>query len=184
MRSAFLGDIDNSVTRLLDNSMARSIELLHKHEIDGCDEAKESCEVVPVKAFASESNYGEEGEDDECDNFLNNLQLHQCVGASVAFESDAVGGHLETVFKESESPGNENDNVKRCVGLKHAHVLKFQMAVPGENHKDVAHDEQSNGENVLHLFGGYKVSVIRGFDCSMLRFFDALIARTFVLTFL
>lgn len=49
------------------------MRLLHKHEVDGGDEAEEGSEVVPVEAFALEADDGEEGEDDEGDDFLNDL---------------------------------------------------------------------------------------------------------------
>ena len=78
--------------------------LLHKHEIDGGDDAEESGCVVPVEALVLEHHVGDDGEDEERDALLYDLQLYEREGSSVAFKADAVGRHLTAVFEEGDEP--------------------------------------------------------------------------------
>ena len=107
--------------------------------------------MVPVEALTTETYDGEEGEDDEGDDFLHYLQLHQGIGATVALESNAVGGDLKTVFEEGETPRDEDDDEDGGFALEDTDILQFEMAIPRENHKDIAHYEECDGEDVLHF---------------------------------
>lgn len=49
---------------------------LHKHEIDGGDEAEEGGEVVPMQTLPPEEDARNDGKDDERHTFLYHLQLH------------------------------------------------------------------------------------------------------------
>lgn len=124
--------------------------LFHEDEIDGGNQAKEGCEMIPMETLSAKADDGEDGKDTERDDLLHNLELHEGVWASVSGESDPVGGYLEAVFKECKPPGNEYHDVERCVGLQYAGVLKFQMAIPCEDHEDIADDEQRYREYVMH----------------------------------
>ena len=45
-------------------------------------------------------------------------------------EIDTFGGHLETIFEESNAPTGEDDFPERFVAI-------FQVAVPGEGHENI-----------------------------------------------
>lgn len=106
--------------------------------------------MIPMQAFATECDNGEKRKYDEGNHFLHHLELHQRVGTAVALKANSVGRHLKTIFEEGQAPRDKDNDVKRGVALKYAHVLKFQVAVPSEDHKDIANDEQCDRENVLH----------------------------------
>jgi hypothetical protein len=62
----------------------------------------------------------------------------------VGLKADAVGGHLQTVFEESDHP---TDGYRYVEGL----MLKvFQMAVPGIGHEKVGADQQEDGKQTGH----------------------------------
>ena len=77
-------------------------------EIDGADEEQASDEMVPPQRHMKRQG-GEEDEHHEGDDLLDDLQLHECEGAAVALEADTVRRHLQAVFEECYSPGEEND---------------------------------------------------------------------------
>lgn len=106
--------------------------------------------MIPVQAFATKCNNGEKRKYHKGNHFLHHLELHQRVGTAVALKTNSVGGYLKTIFEEGQAPRDEDNDVERGVALKYTHVLKFQVAVPSEDHKDIAHDEQCDREYVLH----------------------------------
>ena len=106
--------------------------------------------MVPVEALATKTYDGEDGEDAEGNDFLYDLELHERVGTTVALKTDAIGRHLKAVFEEGEAPRDEDDDEERCFALQNADILQFEMAIPSENHENVAHNEEHDGENVLH----------------------------------
>ena len=63
---------------------------------------------------------------------------------AVAVKADAVGGHLEGVFKECDRPGKEHH---RPNGPERDDLcgLKLEVQVPGERHEGVRYDEQGDG---------------------------------------
>lgn len=71
---------------------------LVEHEVHRQHQADEGGKVVPVQRLALEEDGGEEGENHQCDDLLNDLELHQREGTSVLDEADAVGGHLEGIL--------------------------------------------------------------------------------------
>lgn len=79
-------------------------DLLHKYKVDRRYEAAEGGEVVPVQALSLEEYVGDDGENNERHTLLYHLELHQREWAAVATEPDTIGGHLTTVFEESDSP--------------------------------------------------------------------------------
>ena len=70
------------------------------------------------------------------DHFLDHFQLDQGKWSAVALKADAVCGHLQCVFKQSDSPTDKNDS-KEAKLLKAFHFPKFQMTVPGQCHKHI-----------------------------------------------
>ena len=104
--------------------------------------AGEPSEVIPFQRFA-EIGDGEDRENGECDHFLNGFELRggEFVGP------DAVRGHLETVFKESDAPTNHNH-------LPQGDAAELQVAVPGKSHEDVGNRQQNYGSHLdLSPFG-------------------------------
>jgi hypothetical protein len=89
--------------------------------------------VVPGQRLA-EVNIGEQGEDHKAHYFLDGFQLH----GRKMLAADAVGGHLNGVFKEGDSPGKE-DHKPQGFGFE-----VFEVAIPGVGHEDIAHKEHGN----------------------------------------
>ena len=69
--------------------------------------------MVPVELFALKHDAGKDGEDDEGDDFLYHLELHEGEGTSVAYESNLVGWHLHAVFEERYDPREGDDAEER-----------------------------------------------------------------------
>ena len=65
-----------------------------------------------MQRLATEENGGEDGEDYQGDNLLHNLQLHKREGASVTYETDAVGGNLARVLGKGDSPREEDYQIQ------------------------------------------------------------------------
>lgn len=77
---------------------------LLKYEIHRKHKTNESGKVVPVQLLSVEEEVGDDAENDQRDNLLYHLELHQREGAAVAFKSYAIGRHLAAILKESYSP--------------------------------------------------------------------------------
>ena len=131
-----------SNTKLYINKHSYSPLSLQKNEEHRSDEAAEGYEVVPLQRFASEADNGEHREDSDGDNLLDDLELHECEGTAIAHEADTVGGHLTGILEESQTPADENDNVKWGVVRDELHLLQLQVTVPSECHEDIRYDEQ------------------------------------------
>jgi hypothetical protein len=105
---------------------------LVKDEKDGQADAGEASGVIPTQFFA-EIGEGEDRKDGKSDDLLNRFEL-----SGVEFvRADAVGGHLETVFEESDAPTGEDD-------LPQSFTAIFKVAIPGEGHEDVGNGEKKN----------------------------------------
>ena len=73
--------------------------------------------------------------------FLDYLQLHQVEGTAVVDETYAVGGNLGAIFKESQSPTEENDRNQRP-SVRNLHLLQFQVPIPCESHEHIRCEQQ------------------------------------------
>ena len=131
-----------SNTKLYINKHSYSPLSLQKNEEHRSDEAAESYEVIPLQRLASETDDGEDGENSNRDYFLDNFQLHKRKSTAIAHEADTVGGHLTGILEESQTPADENDNVKWGVVRDELHLLQLQVTVPSECHEDIRYDEQ------------------------------------------
>ena len=58
-----------------------------------------------MELLALEEQVCDDAEDEQGDDFLYDLELHQCEGASVAHKSDSVGRYLAAVFQKCDNPG-------------------------------------------------------------------------------
>ena len=97
--------------------------------------------MVPVQRLALEEQGRENSEDDERDDLLDDLELHQRERPAVAREADAVGRNLAGILEERDAPRQEDDGKQGPMGGD-LHLLQLQMPVPSECHEDVGHDEQ------------------------------------------
>lgn len=59
--------------------------------------------MVPTKG-RMERDGGEDDKNHEGDYLLDDLELHQTEGPAVSFKTYAVGGYLQTVLKERDTP--------------------------------------------------------------------------------
>ena len=84
--------------------------LFHKHKIDGGDKADEGGEVVPPEGLATKHQSGQDGKDDERNDFLHHLELDERERSAIAFETYAVGRHLAHIFKQGNSPRKQYDH--------------------------------------------------------------------------
>ena len=77
----------------------------------------------------------ESDEDNKSDDLLNDFELHQAERASVALKAYAVSRNLQAVLKESDAPGEEDDEDKGCGIGKETGTLQLQVPVPGKRHE-------------------------------------------------
>ena len=59
--------------------------------------------MVPTKG-RMERDGGEDDKNHEGDYLLDDLELHQTEGPAVSFKTYAVGGYLQAVLKEGDTP--------------------------------------------------------------------------------
>ena len=109
-------------------------------EIDGGDEEEARHEMIPPQRHVKRQ-CGEKDENDQRNHLLNDLQLHQGERSAVALETYTVGGDLQAVLEESDSPREENNENKRCGVGEEPHVLELQMAVPRKRHKHIRREK-------------------------------------------
>ena len=105
--------------------------------------------MVPVEGFALETKGYDDGEDDEGDDLLENLELYQGEGAAIVQKADAVGGYLTHVSKQSDAPREEDDGNEGPVATD-ARFLQLQVTVPGEGHEDVGQNEEDDSGKTFH----------------------------------
>ena len=125
--------------------------LFQKYEENCQDQADKGRQMVPLDGLPLEHEHHYDGEDSERDNFLYHLELQQVERSAVACVADAVGRHGEAVFKECNTPREEDDQNEWPPGGD-LHFAEFQMPVPGEGHKDVGQNQHHNSPNSLHFF--------------------------------
>jgi hypothetical protein len=92
--------------------------------------ADEANAIVPTEGLAQIGD-GKNREDSKRSDFLNGFEL----GAVELIGADPVRGHLETILEKGYAPTGDDHFPERS-------IAKFQVAVPGEGHKDVGNGEQ------------------------------------------
>ena len=103
-----------------------------------------------MQRLALEEQRGEHSEDDERDDLLDDLELHERERSSVADETDAVRRNLARILEERDAPRKEDDGKQGPMGGD-LHLLQLQVPVPGEGHEDVGNDEQKDGVEAFHI---------------------------------
>ena len=87
-----------------------------KNEINSGDEAEASDNVVPLDVHVK-GNHREEDEHHQGDDLLQDLELHQREGTTIALEANAVGRHLQAILEKGNTPRQCNHSNHRQ-GLK------------------------------------------------------------------
>lgn len=90
-----------------------------------------------MQVVALEHDVGNDGEDRQRDAFLNDFQLDERKGTSIADESHAVGRHLTTILQKGNAPRKHDDTQQGPV-VADARLLKTKMPIPSKRHEDVA----------------------------------------------
>lgn len=124
--------------------------LFPKSEIDRRDQAQKRDHVVQPEGLGAENQQGENRKYAQRDNFLYDLKLDQRERTAVSGKTDAVCGYLEAVFKEGDPP-TYNDNKYERYGASAFRRIEFQVAVPGDGHKNVGHQQKSDRVQSFHI---------------------------------
>ncbi len=116
---------------------------LFEYKINGKDEEDGRYEVIPSE-LQVEGDDGEDDEDNECENLLDDFELHEVERTAVAVETNLIGRHLEAIFEKGDAPTDGNDGDEGKV-LKPFHFAELEVTIPCENHEDVGTKEESDG---------------------------------------
>ena len=114
--------------------------------------------MIPVDGLALEDGGHDEGEYNEGDAFLDDLELHQREGTSIDLRTDTVGGNHEGILEEGNAPRHEDDQDEGPVLDLRMNLLQLQIAVPGKRHERIADSKQHDGTNCArnHYWRGYE----------------------------
>ena len=111
--------------------------------------------MIPVNRLVLKHDVGDDAEYHERDAFLYDFQLHKGKRTAIACISHAVGGHLATIFKESDCPRKGNHADKRPIGTG-TRLLHTKMSIPCQCHEHVAQQEQQYCVYTTHNYLGFK----------------------------
>lgn len=129
-------------------------------KIHGQYQKQEPNEVIPLQRFIFEKNQGEYGKNKEGNHFLNHFELYQCKRTAVFLVTHTVGRHHKTIFQKSNQPTGQH-NAEKARFLKKTQVLKFQVTIPGESHKNIGQQQQGDGRDTAHKIVGIKVRLCK-----------------------
>ena len=128
--------------------------LFLKNKIHGqYQKAKSHC-MIPAKGFILKKEQREKHKNDQSNHFLNDFKLHQSKRSAIAFIPNAIGWNLKKVFKQSQSP-TDQDNRNETSVFKPFEFFKFEMSVPSQSHEDVGKDEQTDGDDAFHSMDSF-----------------------------
>ena len=68
--------------------------------------------MVPMELLVLENQVGNDGEDNQRDALLDDLELDEVEGTAIVDEADAVGGNLAAVLEEGDHPREGDDEVE------------------------------------------------------------------------
>lgn len=106
--------------------------------------------MVPMERFSFEQRSDNDGEHHQRHSLLNHLELHQRIGSSIAIETNAIGRHGQTVFKEGDTPRKHNHTNQRP-RVTNLHLLQLQMAIPCQGHQHIGPNQKQYGINTFHI---------------------------------
>ena len=98
--------------------------------------------MIPVERLTLKEDIGHGGKDYQRYALLDNLQLDERERTAVTIESQAVGGYLKAILEEGDAPREHNDTHQWPVAAD-TRLLEAQVTIPGQSHKDIAHEEQN-----------------------------------------
>ena len=94
-----------------------------------------------MQGLATETCDGVDGEYQQGDNLLNDLQLEEGERSAVSLETVVVGRNHKTILHKCQRPRDEDDDIEWCVTVQNVHILQLQVSVPCQSHEDVGHNE-------------------------------------------
>ncbi len=106
--------------------------------------------MIPLQWLPFEQDSYQYREDCQRNSLLDNLQLHNVERTAVLIEPDPVGRHLGAIFEECQSPRKQNDEKYRPA-RGNLHFLQLEMPIPGESHKNIGYNQQSDCQDSLHI---------------------------------
>ena len=93
--------------------------------------------MVPMQVCALKHDVGNDTEHRQRDALLDDLQLDEVEGSSILDEAEPIRRHLAAVFEEGDAP-REYDDPDEWPMVADPVLLKFQMPIPSQCHKDIA----------------------------------------------
>ena len=83
----------------------------------------------------------EDDENNQGDDLLNHLELHQTEWPAIVTKANAVSRHLKAILKQSQEPA-EQDDTEQWQMVKPAELLThLQMAIPSTRHENVGYNQ-------------------------------------------
>src|SRR5690606_11311147 len=132
------------------------------HEINGQNQIYKGFVVVGPEGLRLEDQKGESGKDQQAEDLLVQLRVNEAEGTTVVPEPDPVGRDLEDV-PEPGNAASDQDDGDQAQFVEPFPFVELQMSVPGQYHKGIAQDQQSNGQECFHRFQGRDRVVLRLF---------------------
>jgi hypothetical protein len=123
--------------------------LLFKYKIHRQYKEYAAHRMVPPESFVFEKQHRKNDENHQRDHFLDHLELHQRKRAAVAFKTNPVRGNLEAIFKQCQSPADQNNRDEPGI-FEPFKFFEFEMAIPRQSHENIREQQQANGRKTFH----------------------------------
>lgn len=94
--------------------------------------------MIPAQCFRFKKYQGENYEDADGHYLLDDLELEHVEWPACGITADLVGRYHQRVFQQGNAPADEDRRDQ-------AHMLEFQMPIPGNRHEGIGRDEQEYG---------------------------------------
>src|SRR5690606_6600319 len=120
--------------------------LLFEYKIYGQYEEHKTDQVIDPETLIFKHQHRKQGEDYQCNDFLNYLELPEIERSPVSLVTYLIGRYLKTVFEQGNSPTDQDDGPEPELG-KSRHGIKLEMAVPGQGHKNIRNDQKGDGQD-------------------------------------
>ena len=117
--------------------MIRFIFQSLKYKIDSQYQTYGSGQMVPLKMLPLEKYVRYDKENNQRDNFLYYLELHQAIWPSVTDKTNTVGRDHKAIFEEGNGPGKHYYTYQRPV-IADPGLGKLQVTIPCQRHENIA----------------------------------------------
>ena len=97
--------------------------------------------MIPMERLALERRGTEKDENDQSNNLLYHLELHQTERTTIVAKPDAIGRYLEAILEQGQKPTEQNDTEQRQMGEPAELLAHLQMAIPSARHKNVGYNQ-------------------------------------------